>query len=181
MFNAKTDQELMMPTFEKHRSNKIVHMFIAYNDPSGCYESIIEWDGFPSNENQSSELEPTIPSSAELDLDTSLQNPFNENEHVGVDEEGLYINIEPVHDIIVASNKEQDEYEDEDEDEHKEPIAYGEEDSPMTIGSTYLNMYGFKVALSQHAVKHEFEHNIVKSAPNRCIVYCTRKMENKCP
>ena len=122
MFNANIDQELMMPTFEKHRSNKIVHMFIAYNDPSGCYESIIEWDGFPSNENQSSELEPTIPSSAELDLDTSLQNPFNENEHVGVDEEGLYINIEPVHDIIVASNKEQDEY----EDEHKEPIAYGE-------------------------------------------------------
>ncbi|RLM69563.1 uncharacterized protein C2845_PM17G04830 [Panicum miliaceum] len=86
---VNTDQELMS-IFEKHSNSKVVHMFIAYSDPSECYQLIIEWEGFPSgNGNQSSEPEPTIPSNTQPDEDT-LQNLLSENEHVGVDEEGLY-------------------------------------------------------------------------------------------
>jgi hypothetical protein len=90
-------------------------------------------------------------------------------------------------------DEDEDEHEDEDEDEvsdddkefvgaaHEEPITYDKEDPPMTVGSSYPNMYEFKVALSQHAIKHEFEYNTVKSAPHRCTVYCSRKVEDKCP
>ena len=60
---VNTDQELML-MFQKHIDSKVVHMFIAYSDPSGCYEPIIEWEGYPSNSNQFSEPEPTIPSSS---------------------------------------------------------------------------------------------------------------------
>jgi hypothetical protein len=56
---VNTDQELML-MFQKHIDSKVVHMFIAYSDPSGCYEPIIEWEGYPSNSKQFSE--PTIPS-----------------------------------------------------------------------------------------------------------------------
>ena len=208
---VNTDQELMS-MFEKHSNNKVVHIFIAYSDPSRCYEPILEWEGYPSNGNQVSGVEPTISSSTQPDLEASLQNPFIENEYVGVHEEGMYINIEPVAGIVVACNKEhdhvaededEDEGEDEDEEEdgahededvdededdevgereaHEEPIAYDKEDPPMTIGSTYPNMYEFKVALSQHAIKHKFEYNTVKSAPKRCTVYCARKVEDKYP
>jgi len=34
---VNTDQELML-MFQKHSNRKVVHMFIAYTDPSGCYE-----------------------------------------------------------------------------------------------------------------------------------------------
>ena len=132
-------------------------------------------------------------------MEASVQNPFTENEYVGVDEEGLYLKIKHVLDLtVVACNKKQD-YVPEDEDEHEdedevseddeefvraahgEPITYDKEDPPMTVGSSYPNMYEFKVALSQHAIKHEFEYNTVKSAPHRCTVYCSRKVEDKCP
>jgi len=34
---VNTDQELML-MFQKHSNSKVVHMFIAYTVPSGCYE-----------------------------------------------------------------------------------------------------------------------------------------------
>ncbi|PUZ44968.1 hypothetical protein GQ55_8G182700 [Panicum hallii var. hallii] len=103
---VNTDQELML-MFQKHIDSKVVHMFIAYSDPSGCYEPIIEWEGYPSNSNQFSDPEPTIPSSStQANEETSIENPITENEHVGVDEEGLYLKIKPVLDLaVVACNK----------------------------------------------------------------------------
>ena len=37
------------------------------------------------------------------------------------------------------------------------------------------------MALSQHAIKHEFEYNTAKSAPHRFRAYCSRRDEDKCP
>ena len=129
---VNTDQELML-MFQKHIDSKVVHMFIAYSDPSGCYEPIIEWEGYPSNSNQFSEPEPTIPSSStQANEETSTENPITGNEHVGVDEEGLYLKIKPVLDLtVVACNKEQD-YVPEDED--------GDEDEVMRIRMRLVTM-----------------------------------------
>ncbi|RLM99969.1 uncharacterized protein C2845_PM06G18620 [Panicum miliaceum] len=35
-------------------------------------------------------------------------------------------------------------------------VTYDKEDPPMRVGSKYPNIEEFKLALSQHAVKHEF-------------------------
>uniref|UniRef100_A0A8R7UU46 Transposase MuDR plant domain-containing protein n=1 Tax=Triticum urartu TaxID=4572 RepID=A0A8R7UU46_TRIUA len=51
----------------------------------------------------------------------------------------------------------------------------------MTEGRKYPNMAEFKLALSQHAIKHEFEFNTEKSAPHRFRAYCSRRDEDKCP
>uniref|UniRef100_A0A8R7QBB2 Transposase MuDR plant domain-containing protein n=1 Tax=Triticum urartu TaxID=4572 RepID=A0A8R7QBB2_TRIUA len=42
-------------------------------------------------------------------------------------------------------------------------------------------MAEFKLALSQHAIKHEFEFNTEKTAPHRFGAYCSRRDEDKCP
>jgi hypothetical protein len=51
----------------------------------------------------------------------------------------------------------------------------------MTEGSTYPNMDEFKLALSQHAIKHEFEYNTEKSTPFRSRGYCKSRDEDNCP
>jgi hypothetical protein len=51
----------------------------------------------------------------------------------------------------------------------------------MVVGSTYASMPEFRVALSQHAIKHEFEFNIAKSAPKRFRAYCSRRDLDNCP
>jgi hypothetical protein len=48
-------------------------------------------------------------------------------------------------------------------------------------GSIYPNMDEFKLALSQHAIKHEFEYNTDKSTPFRFRGYCKRRDEDNCP
>lgn len=50
----------------------------------------------------------------------------------------------------------------------------------MRVGSIYHNMREFRFALSQHAIKHEFEFNIEKSDPGRVRVYCSRKNDEGC-
>jgi hypothetical protein len=60
-------------------------------------------------------------------------------------------------------------------------VQYDKDDHPMTVGSTYPNMGIFKLALSQHAIKHEFEYNTEKSAPYRYRAYFPRKKKYKCP
>ncbi|XP_066323865.1 uncharacterized protein, partial [Miscanthus floridulus] len=82
---VKTDQDLML-MFERHMNTKVVDMFIAYCDPSEQYHPITEWDSD----------------------DAYLRNPQPENEHVGVDDEGMY--NEPVHglDLVVYSAKDKD-------------------------------------------------------------------------
>jgi hypothetical protein len=59
-------------------------------------------------------------------------------------------------------------------------VAYDRDDPPMSVGSLYPNMAEFRLALSQHAIKYEFEFNIEKSDPDRMRVYCSRKKEDKC-
>jgi len=50
----------------------------------------------------------------------------------------------------------------------------------MIEGTTYPNMATFKLALSQHAIKNEFEYRTVKSAPKRFTGICSRENEDKC-
>ena len=147
--------------------------------------------------------------------DAYLRNPQLENEHVGVDDEGMY--NEPVHglDLVVYFAKDKDKHyvpveDDEDEVESRSELGksgseseseieeaedlvgddnekghvldteYDKEDPPMTEGTTYPNMATFKLALSQHAIKNEFEYRTVKSAPKRFTGICSRENEDKC-
>nr|XP_045085045.1 uncharacterized protein LOC109761194 [Aegilops tauschii subsp. strangulata] len=83
------------------------------------------------------------------------------------------------------SEDESDEEVEEDEEVHEAELAphleYDKLDLPMIEGRKYPNMAEFKLALSQHAIKHEFEFNTEKSAPHRSRAYCSRRDEDKCP
>jgi hypothetical protein len=51
----------------------------------------------------------------------------------------------------------------------------------MSMGSTYPNIDNkFKLALSYHAIKCEFEFDTQKSDPGRMIIHCSRKVEDGC-
>lgn len=55
----------------------------------------------------------------------------------------------------------------------KDPeVAYDSNDPPMTENSVYENIVQFRLAIAQHAIKHEFEYNIVKTNPGRFIAKC---------
>ena len=104
---------------------------------------------------------------------------------MGIDDEAEYLThgkSGPAH--IESSDSESDEeYEEEDglvgKDHlsHTPVLAYDKNDPPMCVGSIYLNMREFRLALSQNAIKHEFEFNIEKSDPGRVRVYCSRKKD----
>ncbi|KAM0821508.1 hypothetical protein ACQ4PT_072156 [Festuca glaucescens] len=197
---VNSDQELMS-MFEKHSQKKVVEMFIAYCDPAEPYKPITEYY---------SDVHIQPENNVDQDEDSYLRNPIPENEHVGIDEENTYLEKDhmPLN-VVLFSDKEKDkDYipEDESEDEslggsecesendleieedeevheadHAPNVEYNKEDPPMTEGSTYPNMAEFKLALSQHAVKYEFEYNTEKSAPHRFRGYCKRKDEDNCP
>ncbi|XBI33550.1 hypothetical protein VPH35_056858 [Triticum aestivum] len=193
-----SDQELVS-MFEKQSKTKVVHMFVAYCDPSEPYVPITEWhNDLHSQPNN-------IEQDDDDDDDDYLRNPIPENEHVGVDEENIYLEDEHVPLVVVpCSNKEKYKYyvpghesdaesEDEsmseieiEEDEelheadHPPHLEYDKLDPPMTEGRKYPNMAEFKLVLSQHAIKHEFEFNTEKSAPHRFRAYCSRRDEDKC-
>ena len=67
------------------------------------------------------------------------------------------------------------------EPDHAPNTEYDQQYPLMTVGSTYPNMDVFKLALSQHAVKRDFEYNTEKSAPCRFRGYCKRRDEDNCP
>jgi len=188
-----SDQELMV-MFSKHKE-KVIEIFIAYCDPSEPYKPITEWQ-FEGEAQHKDDIE--------QELDTYLMNPLPNNEHVGVDEEGMYLKEDRV--VAVPSDKgkektsvpltedeaqsgsEQEGTENEmTEDEmQKDPnhgphVEYDKEDPPMTVGSMYPNMAEFKLALSQHAIKNEFEYNTERSGPKRLRAYCSRKEADNCP
>ncbi|KAM3195306.1 hypothetical protein ACQJBY_071427 [Aegilops geniculata] len=174
---------------------KVVQMLIAYCDPSKeAYEPIAEdWTDVQADNN-----------TKEAD-DSYLSNPIPENEHVGIDEEKMYLEKEPIPlKLVPFSGKEkdktnvpEDESEDESEDgseeepeveeeelhepDHAPNTEYDQQDPPMTVGSTYPNMDVFKLALSQHAVNCDFEYNIEKSTKHRLRAYCKRRDEDDCP
>jgi len=123
--------------------------------------------------------------------DNYLMNPKPENEHVGVNKEGLYIDIAPASHVNVettekkdedydpGSNFESDSMSDFDMDaevdeigkdrvpSHILDVAYNKDDPPMEEGSIYPNMHEFKLALATHAIKNEFDYNIEKSEPGK--------------
>ena len=96
-----------------------------------------------------------------------LANPRPQNERVGVDDEAFYLPAHKTH-VVEESDSESDsesdvEYVEEDGLIGKDPlpprpiVAYDRNDPPMSVGSVYPNMKQFKLALNQHAIKHEFE------------------------
>jgi hypothetical protein len=54
-------------------------------------------------------------------------------------------------------------------------------DPPMVVGSTYSSMDIFRLAMSQHAIKYQYEFNSAKSGPQRFRAYCSRRDKDKCP
>jgi hypothetical protein len=90
---------------------------------------------------------------------------------------------------VVDDNENDSEGGDESEDEKDIPcneqnyapnVLHDRDDPPMVVSSTYANMYTFKLALSQHAIKNQFEFDTAKSTPNRFRAYCSRR-DNNCP
>ncbi|CAO2172944.1 unnamed protein product [Urochloa humidicola] len=216
---VKTDGKLQL-MFNKHSKTKVVEMFISYTDPMDTFQPITKWstDDTPSSQPKNTQaMQQQSENNTQTDEDTYLQNPLPKNEHVGVDEEVIYLTNEPVDAIVFAGEhihqdkfsaaEEQAEDEDEeDEDEEGEdgsdsegdeqfiaeeegvdepdqiPIAqYDPDDPPMIVGSTYPNMKEFKLALSSHGIKNEFEYNIEKSTKFRFRGYCSRKSKDNCP
>ncbi|XP_025800089.1 uncharacterized protein LOC112879881 [Panicum hallii] len=124
------------------------------------------------------------------DGDENLANPEPQNEHMGVDDEGLYLAVHKTHVVEEsdsASDSESDEeYEEGDDLVGKDPLplmpvmAYDRDVPPMSVGSLYPNMEQFKLALSQHAIKHEFEYDTKKNDPGRLRAYYLRKEEEGC-
>ena len=53
------------------------------------------------------------------------------------------------------------------EPEHMPDIDYDKKDPPMLVGTMYSDMDAFKIALTTHDVKHEFNYDIKKSDTGR--------------
>ena len=70
-------------------------MFIIYCDHCEPYEPISERHGHVQKKDNSN---------IEQDEHNYLRNPFGENEHVGIDEEVLYLEDAPVH-VVACCNK----------------------------------------------------------------------------
>nr|BAD54588.1 hypothetical protein [Oryza sativa Japonica Group] len=83
---VNSDQELLV-MFDLHNKKKVVEMFIVYSDPSEPFKPINEWE-FEEEEQPDNNIEP--------DGDNYLSNPNPLNEHVGVDEESMYLDSVPV-------------------------------------------------------------------------------------
>jgi hypothetical protein len=79
-----------------------------------------------------------------------------------------------------SDSESDEEYEEEDPLPPMPLMAYDRDVPPMSVGSLYPNMEQFKLALSQHAIKHEFEYDTKKSDPGRLRAYCSRKEEKGC-
>jgi hypothetical protein len=143
--------------------------------------------------------EPSQCTQTEPDEPEKLANPNPMKEFVGIDDEGLYIDLGPQHPVPPPSvdeegvdeeymsddeSKSDDDIEIEDLDdivEDREPeqqmsdAEYDKNDPPMTEGTVYANMDAFKIALASHAVKYEFNYDIEKSDTRRYRVSCTFK------
>uniref|UniRef100_A0A8R7RDA3 Transposase MuDR plant domain-containing protein n=1 Tax=Triticum urartu TaxID=4572 RepID=A0A8R7RDA3_TRIUA len=74
-----------------------------------------------------------------------------------------------------------EEYEELHEAEHTPHVEHDKLDPPITKVFTYPRMKEFKLALSQHAIKHEFEYDTEYSTPHRFRGYCSRRDADNCP
>jgi len=99
-----TDQDLV-EMFTKHKASKYCLLIVAYHSPSSEPPVIPDWDSGSTVNSVEPLFTPSIacPSLAEPSHATHTQstepeylaNPNPMNEHVGVDEEGLYIDLGP--------------------------------------------------------------------------------------
>jgi len=193
-----SDQDLMN-MFAKHMTSKCHHMSIAYHKPDVDPPKIPLWDNVempctpsmsaPSYVEPSKATQSGTVTKPDYDMveDNKFMNPEPQNEYVGVDEEGLYIDIAPTsHANVDTSEKKDEDYDpgsnsesesdsesdmDAEVDEiikdtlpsHISEVAYNKNDPPIEVGSIYPNMFEFKLALATHAIKNEFDYNIEKS------------------
>jgi hypothetical protein len=116
-------------------------------------------------------------------------NPHPENEHVGVDEEGMYSEPEVATDDDVSDSNTDSDYEstfdecssDEEVKNHEPPnkhvFVYDKNDPPMAVGTIYENINVLRFAVAQHSIKHGFEYNIVKSDPGRFRIHCSARKD----
>ncbi len=218
--HVTTDQD-MLTMFEKFVDIKVIPMIIRIH---GINESIDELDhtlvkasacvpdtpslATPSQVDFSQPSSSTLPSHVIVPSDTYLVNPFSMAEHVGVDEEGIYLDEEEA--VVGHADETRDEgavnevsedeswatSEDESEDASEDdgvnesedesmasdgmpehiPIAtYDKNDPPMIVGSVYPNINEFRLAIAQHAIKKEFEYNIIRSEPGQFTASCAAK------
>ena len=108
---------------------------------------------------------------------------------MGVDDECMYLPAPKTHvdgGDVGAQSESESEYESECDVEFGEEdgliggdpvlpmanVAYDRNDPPMSVGSLYPNIAEFRLPLSQHAIKNEFEYNIEKSEPGKYRAYC---------
>ena len=63
------------------------------------------------------------------------------------------------------------------EHEHMPDVDYDKKDPPMSVGTVYLDMDAFKIALATHAVKYELNYDIEKSDIGRYRVNCSQQSE----
>ena len=61
------------------------------------------------------------------------------------------------------------------EPKHMPDVDYDKKDPPMSIGTMYLDMDAFKIALATHVVKHEFNYDIEKSDTGRYRMNCSQQ------
>ncbi|XP_015637954.1 uncharacterized protein [Oryza sativa Japonica Group] len=218
--HVTTDQD-MLTMFEKFVDIKVIPMIIRIH---GINESIDELDhtlvkasacvpdtpslATPSQVDFSQPSSSTLPSHVIVPSDTYLVNSFPMAEHVGVDEEGIYLDEEEA--VVGHADETRDEgavnevsedeswatSEDESEDASEDdgvnesedesmasdgmpehiPIAtYDKNDPPMIVGSVYPNINEFRLAIAQHAIKKEFEYNIIRSEPGQFTASCAAK------
>jgi hypothetical protein len=136
-----TDKQLMTMS-SKHCKSKVIIMFIAYCDPSDAFEAISELDfndeRQPDNNTETVNTEP-IDTNTEPVEDDYLKNPLPQNEHVGVDEEIMYLDNEPVNCLAVVPSSDK-----------------GKRDSAMCLLLEFLaSMYSHS---SHHLAMHQLSN-----------------------
>jgi hypothetical protein len=184
-----------MDMFEKYNETKFVCIFVLYY-PTEPPPLVTEWPDTPpekeahdvaavpsqSEQNQPSQSQPSSAMQPEQDPNEEnyLANPLPDNEHVGVDEESLYLCNKIVAVVTIENDandngkdkvpEDDDEFDSETESElesdleeelavkDREPenisnVDYDKNDPPMKVGTIYPNIVEFKVALCQHAIK----------------------------
>jgi hypothetical protein len=121
-FPEITSDEQLMTMFSKHSKSKFIIMFITYCGPSDTFEPIFEWEITDERQPFTDEKQPDIEAvgtNKDPVEDDYLKNPSPQNEHVGVDEEIMYLENEPVNALAVVPSS----------DKRKRDSAYVPNDS----------------------------------------------------
>jgi hypothetical protein len=192
---VENDKQLM-DMFEKYNETKVVCIFVLYSDPTEPPPLVTEWlDTSPEKEapdvaavpSQSEQNQPfqSQPSSAmqpeqDPNEENYLANPLPDNEHMGVDEESLYLGNEIVVVVTVENDandngkdkvpEDDDEFDFETESElesdleelaakDREPenisnVDYDKNDPPLKVGTIYPNIAEFKAAQTKLRFSH---------------------------